>query len=132
MYLLTVTREQEGSIVSEQRKNFPSEQSFGCCCIPRRDRISNVQDLSGSCVGQLAQCDAMLDGRGWRTNASLSHLGMIWMLYGDVKDSLSRPKELLRSQRAAAARPSDPVCHQAFVSCQCDVSGAVFEMFPWR
>ena len=98
MYLLTVTREQKGSIVREQRKNIPKEQSFGCCCIPRRDRISNVQDLSGSCVGQLAQCDAILDGRGWRTNASLSHLGMIWMLYEDVKDSLSRLKELPRER----------------------------------
>ena len=47
------------------------------------------------CAGQLAQCDAMLareEGCG-----ALSHLGMIWMLFRDVKDSLSRCKELLRA-----------------------------------
>ena len=57
------------------------------------------------CMGQLAQCDAMLDGRGLWTNAALSHLGMISMLYRYMKDSLSWCKE----SGTAAARPSDPV-----------------------
>ena len=62
-------------------------------------------------MGQLAQCDAMLDGRGSRTIAALSHLGMISMLYRLMEDSLYRGVKSCSDSESgtAAVRPSDPV-----------------------
>ena len=117
MYLLSATREHEGLIVGGQPRKFSkSARVLVVVVFPGVTEFQMSRSWVDQCVGQLAQCDAMLDGRG--SNASLSHLGMIWMLYGDVEDSLSQSKELLRSQRVGQLLPGlltqfdiRPLCH---------------------
>ena len=99
-----------------------SHQSFGCCWIPMRDRISNVQVLRVSVWvswRNVMQCwmeEARGRSRRWVTlEWSQCFIGSWRILCRGVKSCSDS------ESGTAAVRPSDPVWHQAFVSCQCSL-----------